>query len=200
MGDASARWEARLAYIRSEYLAKANGIVTRRDGEGRLHCDDGPAYLAPARVTFFRHGRRHGLDADWHGTLHHYHEGVRIPASFHAELVSPGTLTVEEVLSHPNLEVRMTGIRILGPGRVLSSRRARIIDRCDRTGMVLFKIRGFSEASPVRFLKVVNSTPEPDGSRKDYFLCVPPSMQTCAGAVAWTFGLEASGYKPTQET
>ncbi len=200
MGDAAARWESRLAYIRSEYLDGARGIVTRRDDAGRLHCDDGPAYLAPARVTFFRHGRRHGLDADWHGTIHHYHEGVRIPASFHAELVSPGRLTVEEVLSHQNLEVRMAGIRILGPGRVLCSRRARIVDRCSRTGMVLFKVRGFSESSPVRFLRVVNSTPEPDGSRKDYFLCVPPDMQTCAEAVAWTFGMGASDYNPRQET
>ena len=200
MVDAAARWEARLGYIRSEYLAKAKGVVTRRDDQGRLHCDDGPAYLAPARVIFYKHGRKHGLDADWHGTLHHYHEGVRIPASFHAELVSPGTLTVEEVLTHRNLEVRMTGIRILGPGRILKNRRARIVDRCARTGMVLFKIRGFSEASPVRFLRVVNSTPESDGSRKDYFLCVPPTMQTCAEAVAWTFGMEASDYKPIQET
>ncbi len=66
--------------------------------------------------------------------------------------------------------------------------------------MVLFKIRGFSEASPVRFLKVVNSTLESDGSRKEYFMCVPPAMQTCAEAVAWTFGMDASDYKPIEET
>lgn len=200
MDDTDARWESRLEYIRSEHLGKASVIVTRRDDRGRLHCEDGPAYLSPARVDFYRHGRKHGIDADWHGTLHHYHEGVRIPAAFHAELTAPGSLTIEQVLAHPNLEVRMTGIRILGPVRVPGSGRTRIIDRCRRTGMVLFRIRGFSKDSPVRFLKVVNSTPEPDGSRKDYFLCVPPAMLTCAEAVAWTFGLPAADYHPRQET
>jgi hypothetical protein len=47
---------------------------------------------------------------------------------------------------------------------------------------------------------VVNKTPEPDGSYKDYFLCVPPTMRTAREAVAWTFGLDADAYKPLVET
>jgi uncharacterized protein DUF6745 len=50
-------------------------------------------------------------------------------------------------------------------------------------------------------LRVVNSTPEPDGSRNVYWLRVPNrrwhSTQT---AVAWTFGLAAHGYQPSKET
>ena len=33
----------------------------------------------------------------------------------------------------------------------------------------------------------MNSTPEPDGTRRTYFLRVPPQMRTAREAVAWTF-------------
>lgn len=51
------------------------------------------------------------------------------------------------------------------------------------------------------FLRVINSTPEPDGNRKVYWLRIPPHL---AGhpdyAVAWTFGFAKHGYMPCQET
>ena len=34
----------------------------------------------------------------------------------------------------------------------------------------------------------------------EYRLRVPPTMQTCAAAVAWTFRKEAKEYAPTVET
>ncbi len=49
-------------------------------------------------------------------------------------------------------------------------------------------------------VKVVNSAPEPDGTFKDYFLRVPPTMQTARQAVAWTFGKESHEYAPVLET
>jgi hypothetical protein len=49
-------------------------------------------------------------------------------------------------------------------------------------------------------LEVVNSTPEPDGSFKRYWLRVPPQMQTAREASAWTFGLTSKEYEPLVET
>jgi hypothetical protein len=49
-------------------------------------------------------------------------------------------------------------------------------------------------------VEVVNPTPEPDGSFKDYFLRVPPDSTTAHGAVAWTFGVEADDYFPLVQT
>jgi hypothetical protein len=49
-------------------------------------------------------------------------------------------------------------------------------------------------------VEVVNSTPEPDGSRKTYFLRVPPTIETAREAVAWTFGLGAVDYRPAVES
>jgi hypothetical protein len=48
----------------------------------------------------------------------------------------------------------------------------------------------------LRAVKVVNSTPEPDGSRKEYLRQVPWHCNTAREAVAWTFGLAAKEYRP----
>ena len=53
---------------------------------------------------------------------------------------------------------------------------------------------------PMVMVEVRNSTPEPDGSRKTYFLRVPPRTQTAREGVAWTFGLTADEYVPAVET
>jgi hypothetical protein len=49
-------------------------------------------------------------------------------------------------------------------------------------------------------VEVLNSTPEADGSRRSYFLRVPPGVRTCRAAVAWTFGMRARDYDPIRET
>jgi uncharacterized protein DUF6745 len=49
-------------------------------------------------------------------------------------------------------------------------------------------------------VEVRNSTPEPDGSHKRYWLRVPPEVHTAREAVAWTFGLSADSYQPVIET
>ena len=53
---------------------------------------------------------------------------------------------------------------------------------------------------PLVVVKVRNSTPEPDGSTKDYFLRVPPTYKTARGAVAWTFGMDWRSYRPRVQT
>ena len=49
-------------------------------------------------------------------------------------------------------------------------------------------------------VEVQNSTPEPDGSVRTYFLRVPPGMASARAAVAWTFGLDGASYQPIVET
>lgn len=50
------------------------------------------------------------------------------------------------------------------------------------------------------FVKVINGTPEADGSFKDYYLQVPPDMDTAKEAVAWTYGLAENEYELTLRT
>ncbi|MGH9553254.1 MAG: DUF6745 domain-containing protein [Terriglobales bacterium] len=49
-------------------------------------------------------------------------------------------------------------------------------------------------------VRVINSTPEPDGSYKHYFLRVPPEITTAKSAVAWTFDIDADKYSPRRQT
>ena len=49
-------------------------------------------------------------------------------------------------------------------------------------------------------VEVVNSTPEPDGTRRTYFLRVPPATTSAREAVAWTFGLRGDDYRPSIES
>jgi hypothetical protein len=53
---------------------------------------------------------------------------------------------------------------------------------------------------PLQMVRVKNSTPEPDGSYKHYFLRVPPDIATARAAVAWTFGFSSDEYDPSIES
>jgi hypothetical protein len=60
--------------------------------------------------------------------------------------------------------------------------------------------RNVSGDEPIVMVEVVNSTREPDGSFKRYWLRVPPDMKTAREAVAWTFNVPAERYAPVKET
>ena len=200
-------WKARLEYMNKEFpfSKPEEGIVTIKNEEGRLHADNEPAWRSPTRIIWYRDGRKHGVDADIHGSITYYFENIRIPLKYHQAINDPELISVEEVLKHNNQEVKYVGMKIVGFERVMKHKNAKIIHRDDSKGQVLFTISGIFD-EPVSYVKVVNSTPEPDNSYKNYFLCVPPPSEgitDCQKAVAWTFGFspdKAKDYQPEQET
>jgi YHS domain-containing protein len=187
-------WKARLEFFNKEY--PFGPIQKFTNEEGRLHRDDGPAYISPTRICWYKDGRKHGIDADKFGSVSFYYENIRIPPKFYYK---PEELTLFEVLAHANTEVRFVGMKIIGMDKVLKHKNTKIVHKDDSKGQVLFKIHGIFN-DPVCYVKVVNSTAELDGTYKNYYLCVPPHMKTCQEAVAWTFRLEADEYVPQQET
>lgn len=50
------------------------------------------------------------------------------------------------------------------------------------------------------YVKVINGTPESDGSFKEYFLKVPPDMDTAKEAVAWTYKMTPDKYNLSLRT
>jgi hypothetical protein len=64
---------------------------------------------------------------------------------------------------------------------------------------ILYRMNLASD-EPILVVRVQNSTPEPDGTIKEYFLRVPPNMMRARQAVAWTFGLSEEEYAPLAET
>jgi hypothetical protein len=147
-----------------------------RDERGRLHCESGAAVRYPDGFSVF--------------AIH----GVRVPEKV---VVSPKSITIPEIESERNAEVRRLMIERYGPERYLMDSGAEEIHR-DDFGILYRKEIPFDE--PLVMMMVVNSTPEPDGSFKDYFLRVPPTMARARQAVAWTFGKEENDYSPALQT
>jgi hypothetical protein len=144
----------------------------RLDERRRLHCETRPAVLYPDR---------------WG---HYYLHGVAV----HKDLVlHPEKLTAHDIDRHRNAEVRRVLIERYGQERYLRDLGLQIIDQ-DEFG-VLYR-KHVEDDEPYVMVKVVNATPEPDGTYKDYFLRVPPDMQTARQAVAWTFGKDTDDLRP----
>jgi hypothetical protein len=147
-----------------------------RDEAGRLDRSDGPALAFPD------------------GFALHAWRGMPVPGSFLAELA---TLTPERIRDEENAELRRVMLEHYGYDRYLRESEAQPVHR-DETG-VLWRVP-LSGDEDVVMVEVVNSTPEPDGTRRTYWLRVPPGTRTAREGVAWTFGLAPEEYAPVRET
>jgi len=174
-------------------------LAYRFDERQRLHS----ANAAKPAISF-----RDGFSAHaWHG--------VRVPRS---AIEQPERITTNEIENERNLEVRRALIELYGPSRFLFDSGASVRHE-DRYGVLYEKqlptcnrrvpgVDGWTREwrlpihvdEPFVMVRVVNSTPECDGTFKEYFLWVPPTMQRAKQAIAWTFGLEEDEYNPAMET
>jgi hypothetical protein len=156
----------------------------RRDEEGRLHCDDGPAVAYPDGYALW--------------AIH----GVRVPPEV---VEDPDVLNVERISQEQNVEVRRVMVDRYGPERYLQEANATCVDQVHEP-----RVAGLSDAKlwkldqegdePLAMVECVNSSPEPDGSYKRYYLRVPPRYRTVLGAIAWTFQETRESYRPKVET
>jgi len=172
--------------------------VIARDEIGRLHAQDGPALR-------YRDGY----------ALYAVH-GVRVP---HDVIEEPASVTVERIDAEPNSEVRRVMVERYGLERYIRESGAELIDEdTDIHGLPrrLWQ-KGHGENAIVS-VEVQNSSLEPDGSRRTYFLMVDadlrpipdpedpdddwgePQAMTCVNAVASTFGMGGDEYRNAVET
>ncbi|MFJ4964565.1 DUF6745 domain-containing protein [Streptomyces sp. NPDC088729] len=150
--------------------------VLHRDEAGRLDHGDGPAL-------------------SWaDGFALHAWRGMPVPAEFLAELAS---LTPARIREEENAELRRVMLEYYGYDRYLTESGAEPVHR-DETG-VLWRI-ALDGDEDVVMVEVVNSTAEPDGTYRTYWLRVPPSTSTAKDGVAWTFGLDGAAYSPLRQT
>ncbi len=144
--------------------------------EGRPHCETGPAIA-------FRDGWRL-----------YYYRGMAVPEAI---IEQRDSMKISQIDRQRNLELRRVMIELYGRARYIADSGAVEIHR-DRFG-VLYK-KAQRDDHPIVMVKVINSTPEPDGSRKEYFLRVPPHMESARQAVAWTFRMDKDEYCPGVES
>jgi hypothetical protein len=146
------------------------------DERGRLHHGEGPALA-------YRDGF----------VLHRWH-GIPIPAEFAQTLK---TLTPQIIQEQRNVELRRMMLEHYGHERFIIESGAEPIQQ-DEAGKLWRVVLPRDE--PITMVEVVNSTAEPDGSFRTYWLRVPPHTRTAREAVAWTFGLAEQEYRPQVQT
>jgi hypothetical protein len=149
--------------------------LLRQDVNGRLHAPDGPAVSYPDGWKAYA----------W--------KGVLVPAWI---IERRDLVTVRAIGAARDPQVRRCMIEILTPARFIADGGAYRVSQ-DEAG-VLWRQRWRWEAWAA--VEVTNGTPEPDGTRKHYFLQVPANMRTPREAVAWTYGLTEQRYRPTVRT
>ncbi|MFI5721763.1 DUF6745 domain-containing protein [Streptomyces cyaneofuscatus] len=120
--------------------------------------------------------------------------GMPVPADFLAELAS---LTPQRIREEENAELRRVMLEFYGYDRYLTESTAEPVHR-DEMG-ILWRI-ALDGDEDVVMVEVVNSTPEPDGTHRTYWLRVPPTTRTAKDGVAWTFGLDGAAYAPVRQT
>ena len=188
-------WIKHVKNIKTEY--EFGPIQSFKNPDGRLHRDVGPAYISPTCLIHYRDGNRHGLSVDIWGSKLYYFDDVMVPSYY---ITDPDKLTIEDVLNNPNAEVRAVGVRVYGFERMLQEERLKVLEIEKETGYMLLKWDGSDVDDAFCLVRVINSTPNPDGTRSIYYLTTPPDMKTVREAVAWTFYKDADEYVPAQET
>jgi hypothetical protein len=137
----------------------------------RLHRTDGPA-------------------VEWDsGASYWFWEGLPVPRR--AVVRQSERARLQVLVRTRNLELRRMLLDRIGYERFLEGAGAELVRQDDYGKLWRSELEVDGELLYV--VEVVNSTPEPDGSFKRYFLRVPPSMRSAREAVAWTFGFDRAG-------
>ncbi len=144
--------------------------ILRTDDRGRLHSANGPA------IAF----------AD--GWAYYAWKGVALPAWM---IERPQEITAARVDREHEPVVRRCMIDIMTPERFIREGDAVAVAE-DDTGILWTK--SWTTWDSWAAVQVRNGSPEPDGTYKQYFLQVPPTVQSARQAVAWTYGLTELEY------
>jgi hypothetical protein len=147
-----------------------------RDDQDRLHADSGPALEYPDGFALWR----------WHG--------VRVPRWV---VEQPGTITLERIRDERDVRTRRVLVERYGPDRYLREAGGEVVQRDHCGNLWRAELPG---DEPLVMIEVRNATPEPDGSRRTFWLRVPPQVLTALEGVAWSFDLPPERYRPRVQT
>jgi hypothetical protein len=154
----------------------ARPVRMRTNKQGRLHSNRGPALLYPDSW---------GLYA-WNG--------LPVPPRF---ISFTRNMNSHDIVQEQNVELRRMMLEAYGMEAFMLSSGARKVQQ-DDCGE-LWK-QEMPEDEPLVMVRVTNSSPEPEGHLKKYFIRVPPATRTAREGVAWTFGMGPQEYNPKKQT
>lgn len=151
--------------------------VLKRNADGELHCEDGPAVKWPD------------------GAAQYYIDGHELGALGHRIINAPEQLTLADINSESNEEVKRVAINRYGWTRYLEEIDARVLDRrenwVDNTIEALVQINTQTERLDWHGRIISNSIMQHKmilacrSTGRQYFLAVPEHIHTCEAAQAW---------------
>lgn len=124
-------------------------------------------------------------------------KGVEVPKHL---ILKPNSVTKQEIIKEQNAERRRCYLEVLGGKRFASLLDLEIKQsEIDRQGNLQVLYRSIEKDTLagdfLQFAQVICPS-----TKREYFLCVPPYINNCKEAVAWTFGKSAHDYNPSIET
>ena len=133
------------------------------------------------------------VEAEQMRSLRFRYQGVPVPAHTFFE---PEKITIEEILSAGNAEVRRMMLQQMGVDRFISETEQWVVDQDSDPGGKRLLIRFNRFARTVTYLMC--SCPS---TARVYLMQVPDSVQTCHAAAAWLAGFDnPDDYRPVIET
>jgi hypothetical protein len=138
-------------------------------------------------------GQLHSLDrpsARWPGESLWFWDGVWIPDRL---ATRRDELGLADVLGERNVERRRILIDVIGFENLVQAATGGVPAQQDDYGR-LWRLGNLLDEEEYVAVEVANSTAEPDGSFRHYFLRVPPATKTARAGVAWTFELSTRDY------
>jgi hypothetical protein len=166
-----------------------------RSDKGNLHREGFPAVDLPHLKQYFWEGKLHrsnGPAVETPSGAMYFWRGVFINTPLWKASDKP-EFTLQDVLEIRNVEIRRSILEKVGFGRFEAAATVINTGRGDFTGCVLYELQDPNESgrdSRIRFLKLKNSTPEEDGTYKDYYLRVPPDIKTVPAGIKWSFDVK----------
>ncbi len=140
------------------------------DARGRLHHASGPALRFPDGWSVWA----------W--------RGVEVPRWI---IEQSEKITLASIDEQTDVQIRRCMIEIMTPQRYVALGGAvRVAE--DEAG-ILWR-RNWLASDAWAAVEVINATPEPDGTRRHFFLQVPANLRTARDAVAWTYGMRPDAY------
>jgi hypothetical protein len=147
---------------------------------------DRPVALAVDRAGRLHHASGPALTYRDRHSIHAWH-GVRVPGRV---IEDPASLTLQEIVAEDNQEVRAVMVERYGLERIMAAADVADPDP-DRT---LYRL-ALPGGDPVVAVRV-----RCPSTGREYLLRVPPHIATGRAAVAWTFSVPESDYRPRVET
>ncbi|WFU37973.1 hypothetical protein QA640_26400 [Bradyrhizobium sp. CB82] len=187
-----------------DYLREVLGLRAETEPlHGLMQLATSVGWLQPHERTCWLSERPNLLCGDARDRLHHasgpalrYPDGWSIWAWRGVEvprwiIERKDRITLAAIDDQMDVQIRRCMIEIMTPERYVALGGATRIAE-DETG-ILWR-RNWLAADAWAAVEVVNATPEPDGTRRHFFLQVPANLRTAREAVAWTYGMRAEAY------